>query len=538
MQRALYPKTVFTLCLLLLTGATFATSDSLKTKRYTVNPVPDVKKVYHASVDDPNFKHGKYQLFYRGRLLLEGFYNENQKQGEWNRLYPSGKVNVKGFYVNNKKHKDWTYDFEDGTETIRMSFVLNRKNGTWKSYFRDGSPCSLIDYKNDKVDGRYVVYHPNGKLAQNTFISYTDSNLLVSSLKFYDNGKLYEEAYQYNNLLDSIYARYHKNGLIWEKFRYNEGQLIDVLTMKNQQGVNLKKGSFENGYGELNFYHSNGYKHSSVHFRDGKRSGKALFYYRKLLQMEGVYVKNRRIGTWKFYSKYGKLKTERNYYDGQDLIWERNFYGGGSEGSEGELLNGLRDGIWKEYNFYGEVIEETPYKLGFKHGQAKTYDAGTVRESGGFYYGERVGEWRYYNRGGKVTYKQNYVKEVKFNPDLVEGEEIAPIPDQQNEFNYETPSSEASFIGGNSMELNFYFTHMKYPDQAKAHEMQGKVIVMFKVSELGEIHDIRILRGIGLGCDEEVIRVLESMPPWEPAMLNGFPVETEVVRIIPFEDRT
>ena len=52
------------------------------------------------------------------------------------------------------------------------------------------------------------------------------------------------------------------------------------------------------------------------------------------------------------------------------------------------------------------------------------------------------------------------------------------------------------------------------------------MFVNFIVEPDGSVSDIRVLRGIGGGCDEESVRVVKSMPKFKPGMQNG-----EAVRV-------
>jgi protein TonB len=50
------------------------------------------------------------------------------------------------------------------------------------------------------------------------------------------------------------------------------------------------------------------------------------------------------------------------------------------------------------------------------------------------------------------------------------------------------------------------------------------VFINFVVEIDGSITDVKVLRGIGGGCDEEAVRVVESMPKWKPGKQRGKPV--------------
>ena len=62
---------------------------------------------------------------------------------------------------------------------------------------------------------------------------------------------------------------------------------------------------------------------------------------------------------------------------------------------------------------------------------------------------------------------------------------------------------------------------------AKEKGIQGTVYVTFVVDTDGSITDVRVLRGIGGGCDEEAVRVVQLMPKWKPGYQDGKPVRVQ-----------
>jgi periplasmic protein TonB len=76
--------------------------------------------------------------------------------------------------------------------------------------------------------------------------------------------------------------------------------------------------------------------------------------------------------------------------------------------------------------------------------------------------------------------------------------------------------------------------NIKYPRQAKSTGTEGKVFVEFIVNKNGEPSELKIIRGIGSGCDEEAMRVL-SLVKWEPGKQRGKPVRVKMVLPISFQ---
>ena len=75
---------------------------------------------------------------------------------------------------------------------------------------------------------------------------------------------------------------------------------------------------------------------------------------------------------------------------------------------------------------------------------------------------------------------------------------------------------------------------IKYPTQAKRNGTEGKVFVEFIINKNGEPSDLKILRGIGSGCDEEAMRVL-ALTKWEPGKQRGKPVRVKMILPIYFQ---
>lgn len=77
------------------------------------------------------------------------------------------------------------------------------------------------------------------------------------------------------------------------------------------------------------------------------------------------------------------------------------------------------------------------------------------------------------------------------------------------------------FKGGLEAFGKFLMTNMRYPKAARDNNVQGRVIVTFVVEKDGSLSNMKVVRGIGSGCDEEAVRVLSISPAWKPGIQNG-----------------
>lgn len=209
-----------------------------------------------------------------------------------------------------------------------------------------------------------------------------------------------------------------------------------------------------------------------------------------------TFVKNHLSGNAYYFYENGKIK-EQGEYQGKEIYLEKPFenlnykviqYGdtsghffldengtgkvdvSDSSGSlVGNYLNGLKNGEWKEYTAK----------------DSSTYTE--IFEKGKFIHGKRV------NSKGEV-------------------------------FNYNKLEVPAEFKGGEKALYNYLFKNLKYTNEAAKNKVQGRVFITFAIETDGSISYAKVIRGIGAGCDEEALRVINKSPKWNPGTKRGNPV--------------
>ena len=92
----------------------------------------------------------------------------------------------------------------------------------------------------------------------------------------------------------------------------------------------------------------------------------------------------------------------------------------------------------------------------------------------------------------------------------------------------------ASFPGGSAACMKFIADNTRAPKECEESDAQGRVILGFTVNEDGSLSDIKVMRSITPYLDEEVIRVVKSMPKWNPARQNGKPVKSKYTLPVTF----
>jgi protein TonB len=104
--------------------------------------------------------------------------------------------------------------------------------------------------------------------------------------------------------------------------------------------------------------------------------------------------------------------------------------------------------------------------------------------------------------------EQVVVKEPE--PEPVKEEEIFVAVEQQPEF-----------PGGTAALMKWLASNVRYPQMALENGISGRVIVKFVVEKDGSVSGVTLVRGVDKDLDREAIRVVKSMPKWQPGKNNG-----------------
>ena len=82
------------------------------------------------------------------------------------------------------------------------------------------------------------------------------------------------------------------------------------------------------------------------------------------------------------------------------------------------------------------------------------------------------------------------------------------------------------FPGGTQALLEYMRTHIRYPADAREQDIQGRVLVVFIVNKDGSIAEPEVVKSVSPSLDEEALRIISTMPKWNPGMQRGKPVRT------------
>ncbi len=90
------------------------------------------------------------------------------------------------------------------------------------------------------------------------------------------------------------------------------------------------------------------------------------------------------------------------------------------------------------------------------------------------------------------------------------------------------------FPGGEGKMMEFLYKNIKYPVIAQENGIQGRVICTFVVNRDGTIVDAEVVRGVDASLDREALRVINTMPKWQPGEQRGKPVRVKYTLPVQF----
>lgn len=129
--------------------------------------------------------------------------------------------------------------------------------------------------------------------------------------------------------------------------------------------------------------------------------------------------------------------------------------------------------------------------------------------------------------------------EVVEDENIIESDEIELEEEIKPDFSrqkvYDIVDVMPVYPDGEHELMEYIADNVEYPQEAIERGIEGRVFVKFIVEPDGSVSNVKIIRGIGYGCDEEAIRVIESMPAWKPGRENGEAVRVSMAAPVSFK---
>lgn len=110
---------------------------------------------------------------------------------------------------------------------------------------------------------------------------------------------------------------------------------------------------------------------------------------------------------------------------------------------------------------------------------------------------------------------------------------VAVTPDDESQV-FTVVEEMPKFPGGQTALLQFLAKNVKYPVEAIEKKISGRVMISFIVEKDGSLSNVEVLKNVDPALDAEAVRVVKSMPKWEPGKQRGHVVRVKYTLPVTF----
>ncbi len=407
---------------------------------------------------DNGKKNGPYKRYSGNKIVEEGNYVNNEKEGEWTTLNSSEKITQ-----NYSKGKlNGAYKKYNGDDLLESGqFVEGLKNGEWKTFNRLGEIKLIENFSAGKLNGPFNKYNNIEGQAKVVYKNPNDQfNCDESMLNMLKHLMFYVESiankYLYVDIVKDGIIKIANDGYTQEEKDLINGEIdrwvsfSNISNDKRSSDLNydygksqdwsirfpgkplpkisnglIEKGQYIDGLknGEWNYFDNEGKLTLIQNYKLDKLDGAFKKYSGDVVIEEGTYSNGLMNGVWKFNYNSGKIKgsgkflnsdggdlgeTSRIPINGRDGNWIL-YHENGNKSQECSYVLGKIKGQLIAYHENGKIKQESTYQDGQYNGQSKTfYENGNLRTSGTYINGKIDGNYKWYREDGTLETSGDY----------------------------------------------------------------------------------------------------------------------------------
>lgn len=129
-----------------------------------------------------------------------------------------------------------------------------------------------------------------------------------------------------------------------------------------------------------------------------------------------------------------------------------------------------------------------------------------------------MGTYCFDDTGEPVTIKEPLEeREIEFG----RYDPVVEMPKRDENEIFKSVEQMPQFPGGEAALMKYIDSHIQYPPEAAKNNIQGRVILQFVVDKTGEIGEIKVVRSVDKELDEEAVRIIKTLPKFNPGRQNG-----------------
>ena len=171
----------------------------------------------------------------------------------------------------------------------------------------------------------------------------------------------------------------------------------------------------------------------------------------------------------------------------------------------------------------------TSAKADVKMGKFTYYYENGIKSREGIFVADKYdGIWEYYYKSGKLASKVDYLMDSEVSLEYWDEDGNKMAGPNANEVMPEFPGGEIEL-------MKYIKSNTHYPDSAFKKKITGMVQIGFVITTDGLIEDVKVIKSVHPLLDAEALRVVKSMPSWDPGRQHNVPVRVSYILPIKFQ---
>lgn len=258
--------------------------------------------------------HGAWRQFdEKGRLIMEGRFVSNQKEGTWRRLYRGDDAQLfsttpyKDFtapfissaaFYNGQLHGKWTITDSRQRKIHEIEFIDGERHGKSTWFYPNGSLMLQAHYEHGRVSGDVIKFGPDSSVIAKE--NYQGGRKLAPKVEYHD---------AQNQVKKSETTYLHSTLVVKTPDSWDTATLATFET----RGQDERHGSYTQ-------WHKNGQPAKQGEYRYNLPVGKVVYWFANgQKQMEGMYVDGKQEGVWSWWHENGLKSITGEYHDGSPV---------------------------------------------------------------------------------------------------------------------------------------------------------------------------------------------------------------------------
>jgi uncharacterized protein len=344
-----------------------------------------------------------------GYISQKGGYSDNKAEGEWLVYWPDGTVKNRLNFVNDNLEGINKTFHPNGAPEKNYNSKSGKKDGIFESFTHSGFIISKNSYSEDLANGPGEYYN-YGEGFKRSF-TYDRGTLENENIETWLNGNEKQRFTFHKDMINGAFNTWYSNSSKESEKNYRNDTLVGKYCEyypDNKKSKELEYDGKGNITGKITEYDRMGnIKSEESEYKDGRLTGNRIEFFPDGKSQRILTYQNNHLQEIVCFDDKGNQLYKAK--DADSSIYLKSYYADGIISSEGLLVKDKRHGKWKFYNPLGIIIALSNYSNGLLKGVQQTYyDNGQIEKEYTSYDNYILGGYKEYYINGHLKMQGNY----------------------------------------------------------------------------------------------------------------------------------